>query len=43
VRLQEFKQNAFAHAQTFSLENILPMYENYYETVFKTSMLEFVI
>lgn len=42
-RLKEFKKNAFAHAQTFSLENILPMYENYYETVFKSSMMEFNI
>jgi len=43
ARLKEFKKNAFAHAQTFSLENILPMYENYYETVFKSSMMEFNI
>ncbi len=43
ARLKEFKQNAFAHAQIFSLENILPMYESYYETVFRSSMMEFNI
>lgn len=43
ARLKQFKQHAFAHAQTFSLENILPMYERYYETVLNSSMMEFNI
>lgn len=32
-RLEEFRKNAFEQAKRFSLENILPMYESYYEKV----------
>lgn len=31
--LKQFKKNALTQAQKFSLENILPMYENYYRKV----------
>lgn len=31
--LKEFKKNAFAQAQKFSINNILPMYEKYYRKV----------
>jgi L-malate glycosyltransferase len=31
--LAQFRKNAFAQAQKFSLANILPMYENYYERI----------
>lgn len=41
--LAEFKRNAFKQAQTFSIENILPKYENYYEMVFKTGSPEYYI
>lgn len=34
-RLKLFKANAYAHAQTFAIENILPLYEGYYEKVLK--------
>ncbi len=34
-RLKLFKANAYAHAQTFAIENILPLYEDYYEKVLK--------
>lgn len=30
---QQFRRNALAHAQQFSLDKILPEYENYYESV----------
>ena len=33
LRLQEFKNNAFISAQQFSLESILPQYEDIYRTV----------
>jgi N-acetyl-alpha-D-glucosaminyl L-malate synthase BshA len=31
ARLKEFKKNAFNHAKTFSIENVLPLYEAYYK------------
>ena len=31
--LEQFRKNAYAQAQKFSLANILPMYESYYERV----------
>lgn len=43
ARLLQFKANAYAHAQTFAIENILPLYERYYEKVFKSKEVEFVI
>ncbi|MBK7147417.1 MAG: N-acetyl-alpha-D-glucosaminyl L-malate synthase BshA [Bacteroidetes bacterium] len=43
ARLLQFKANAYAHAQTFAIENILPLYERYYEKVFKSAEVEFVI
>lgn len=36
--LQEFRTNALTHAQTFSLENILPNYEAYYEHIIETTV-----
>lgn len=33
TRLQKFKENALAHAKTFDLKNIMPIYERYYEEV----------
>lgn len=42
-RLKHFKQNAYAHARTFSIENILPRYEAYYERVLKSEEVSFVI
>lgn len=36
-RLKTFKTNALAQAKRFDLENILPMYERYYDQVCKTS------
>jgi L-malate glycosyltransferase len=42
-RLKQFKQNAYAHARTFSIENILPRYEAYYERVLKSEEVSFVI
>lgn len=42
-RLKEFKKNAYAHAKTFSIENILPQYENYYERTLHSNDLEFMI
>lgn len=42
-RLREFKKNAYNHARTFSIENILPQYETYYERVLKSKQVEFVI
>ncbi|MCW5906634.1 MAG: N-acetyl-alpha-D-glucosaminyl L-malate synthase BshA [Chitinophagales bacterium] len=38
VRLKTFKQNAYIHAQTFSIENILPLYEKYYEKVLRSKV-----
>ena len=32
-RLQQFKQNALAHAKRFSLENVLPDYKEVYREV----------
>jgi N-acetyl-alpha-D-glucosaminyl L-malate synthase BshA len=31
--LEQFRKNAYAQAQKFSLANILPMYENFYERI----------
>jgi N-acetyl-alpha-D-glucosaminyl L-malate synthase BshA len=43
-RLREFKSNALAHAQTFDIANILPLYEAYYNKVINSNNdLEFVI
>ncbi len=36
--LQQFKSNALAQAQNFSIESILPEYENYYEHILKTAV-----
>lgn len=32
-QLEQFRKNAYAQAQKFSLANILPMYESYYERI----------
>jgi glycosyltransferase involved in cell wall biosynthesis len=32
-RLKTFKKNAFAQAKRFEIDNILPMYESYYDEV----------
>lgn len=37
TRLEEFRKNAFEQAKRFSLENVLPMYEKYYEEVIERS------
>jgi len=43
-RLKQFKKNAYAHAKTFDINNILPQYEAYYEKVIKYyNDLEFMI
>ena len=31
VKLQQFRENAYQHAQQFDIENILPQYEKVYE------------
>lgn len=36
-RLNQFKENALAHAKTFELSKILPEYENYYQEVIEKS------
>ncbi len=36
-RLKEFKKNALAHAMTFDIQRILPVYEKLYEKVLKES------
>ncbi len=33
ARLQKFKENALAHAKTFDIKYIMPIYEKYYEEV----------
>ena len=43
ARLAEFKKNAYAHAQTFSIENILPRYEEFYERTLHINDIEFMI
>lgn len=43
ARLKAFKQNAYTHARTFSIENILPKYESYYEKVLRSKEVEFMI
>lgn len=40
--LAEFKANAFAQAQTFDIEFILPQYEAYYEQVLEEAMIDAV-
>jgi len=43
-RLKQFKQNAYAQARTFDIENILPQYEAYYKKVIRNyNDLEFMI
>ena len=43
-RLKQFKKNAYDHAKTFDIHNVLPMYEAYYEKVIRFSNdLEFMI
>ncbi len=42
-RLKQFKANAYAHAQTFDIENILPQYEAYYQRTLSSNDLEFMI
>ncbi|TFF35215.1 N-acetyl-alpha-D-glucosaminyl L-malate synthase BshA [Mucilaginibacter psychrotolerans] len=39
-RLNQFKENALAHAKTFELSKILPEYENYYQEVIEKSKQE---
>jgi len=41
--LKAFKQNAFAQANRFHIDKILPMYEAYYNTIINTSRLEYEI
>ncbi|MBK0378087.1 N-acetyl-alpha-D-glucosaminyl L-malate synthase BshA [Mucilaginibacter segetis] len=36
-RLEQFKENALAHAKKFELANILPEYENYYNEIVELS------
>jgi N-acetyl-alpha-D-glucosaminyl L-malate synthase BshA len=36
-RLNQFKANALAHAQTFTLSNIMPIYESYYQEIIDNS------
>jgi N-acetyl-alpha-D-glucosaminyl L-malate synthase BshA len=44
TRLKEFKKNALAHAKTFDIANILPLYEAYYNKVISYyNDLDFVI
>lgn len=44
ARLKEFKKNAYTHAKTFDIDNVLPMYENYYKKVVSHyNDLEFMI
>ncbi len=43
TRLKEFKKNAYNHARTFSIENILPQYEAYYKHVLKSKQVEFIV
>lgn len=44
TRLNEFKKNALAHAKTFDIANILPLYEAYYNKVISYyNDLDFVI
>ena len=43
TRLKRFKKDAFAHAQTFSIDNILPRYEAFYEQTLKKNDVGFVI
>ncbi len=42
AKLREFKTNAYNHARTFSIENILPQYEAFYEKTLQRSSSEFV-
>jgi len=43
-RLKQFKKNAYAQAQLFNIENILPQYEAYYQKVIRYyNDLEFMI
>lgn len=43
-RLKQFKKDAYAHAKTFDIENILPQYEAYYQKVIRNyNDLEFMI
>ena len=37
-RLAQFRENAYAAARKFDIANILPLYEQYYEDVFKRSV-----
>lgn len=37
ARLQKFKENALAHAKTFDIKFIMPVYERYYEEVIEKS------
>ncbi len=43
TKLREFKKNAYTHARTFSIENILPQYEAYYEKTLQQSNSEWTI
>ena len=38
AKLAEFRKNALEHAQRFSLDNILPEYENYYEEILSSAV-----
>jgi N-acetyl-alpha-D-glucosaminyl L-malate synthase BshA len=41
--LSQFKKNALTQAKKFSIEKVLPLYENYYDLVFKTENPEYII
>ncbi len=38
TKLNQFKQNAFKHAQKFDINNILPLYENLYQSLIKETV-----
>jgi N-acetyl-alpha-D-glucosaminyl L-malate synthase BshA len=40
ARLREFKNNAYARAKTFDIENIMPLYEAYYEKTLLSKNVE---
>ena len=37
---QSFRENAFNHAKKFDIENILPIYENYYREILEKSAIK---
>lgn len=38
-RLSQFRANALAHAREFDIDNILPLYENYYKHIIETTKI----